>query len=240
MTRGAPTRRAPKDSLWTAVSALSLVGVVITAALFMLGVLAISFRLWGVTLEPGEIETRRSTSIAAIAVLLAFVVLAVISAVRGSTAARVVAGFAVVLGVAGAGWFGVGVSADQRTIDAAAPDPPATAPVTCGPEYRPPVDGGGDTWRSCPEDAAAALASAQEVADSLHGVDPTVQALRERMLEGGIEQPSVVGDDGSVHGFWVTSQRVCAVVIGDASGWIASATELLVDGGCSDRPAGAD
>ena len=233
-------RRAPKDSVWTVVAAMSLAGVVIAAALFIVEVISSSVRFWGGTLGLGDIAARRSTSIAAIVVLLAFVVIAVVSAVRGSTAARVVAGFAIVLGVAGAGLFGIGVWADQRTIDAAAPDPPTAAPVTCGPEYRPEVYGGDDTWRSCPEDAAAALASAQEVADTLLGVDPSVQALRDSMLEAGIEQPSVVGDDGSVHGFWVTKQRVCAVVIGDASGWFASATELLVDGGCSNRPAGAD
>ena len=233
-------RQASKDSLWTVVAAMSLAGVVIAAALFIVEVISSSVRFWGGTLGLGDIAARRSTSIAAIVVLLAFVVIAVVSAVRGSTAARVVAGFAIVLGLASAGLFAVGVWADQRTIDAAAPAPPAPAAVTCGPEYRPPVYGGGDTWRSCPADAASALASAQGVADSLHGVDPTVQVLRDRMLEAGIEQPSVVGDDGSVHGFWVTKQRVCAVVIGDASGWFASATELLVDGGCSNRPAGAD
>lgn len=187
-----------------------------------------------------DYEAQRTTGTVAIFLLVALIVIAAVSAAKGGTGVRVAAGIAIVLGIMGVGLFGILASVAQGSIYDLTPAPPATAEPTCGPEYLPPIFGPEGTLRACADDAEEALAAAQQVVAALTDAPPSVDALRRALSDMGLGQLDVHGVDGtSVEVIWAAAPIACAMVTGDSTGWQASATEVLADGGCSDRPAGA-
>ena len=235
----APSIEQPGGA-WTAGAALSLVGMVVVSYVAMAIVLNSSPNLYGEGAKVGADESQRTTGVVAIVMLATLMVFAAVSAVKGGTGARVTAGFAITLGIAGVGWFGILTMSAHQTIVESTPAHPAAQEPTCGPDYQPTFLGPDDTFRACDADAEVALAAAQRVVATLTDVPPTVDALRRAMVDAGMEQPYVhVYGDTDVKGRWVAAPIACAVVTGDATGWHASATEVLMDGGCSDHPAGA-
>lgn len=218
---------------------LSLVGVVLVNYFSLVSVLS-SVQFYR-DMYLADYKDRRTTGAVAVAVLLTLIVIAVVSAVKGGTGARVAAGFTIALGVVGVGVFGLLAASAQQTIDERTPNPPAEAVAgpTCGPEYLPPFFGPDDTFRACDADAEEALTEAQQIAAALTGAPPTVDALRQALSDAGLDLPVRSLDGTRVRAAWGAADIACAVVIGDSTGWHASATEVLMDGGCSDRPAGA-
>lgn len=219
---------------------LALVGMVVVSYFSMASFLGSSLH-FGKKADLADYEAQLTTGTVAIVVLVALIVIAAVSAAKGGTGARVAAGIAIVLGIMGVGLFGILASGAQGAINDLTPAPPAAAEPTCGPDYSPPFFGPGDTLRACAADAEAALAAAQQVVAALTDAPLTSDALRQTMSDLGLELPIIDGDDGTrVRGAWGAAPIACAVVTGDSTGWHASTTEVLADGGgCSDRPAGA-
>lgn len=220
---------------------LSLVGVVLVSYFSIGSILGSALHFFGEQPDLADFKAQRTAGTVAVVVLLPLIVIAAVSAVKGQTGARVAAGFAIVVGIAGVGLFGLVAASAHQTIDERTPDPPAAAATgpTCGREYLPPFFGPDDTFRACDAEAEEALTEAQQIAAALTGAPPTVDALRQALSDAGLDVP--VGDlDGTrVRAAWMGAAIACAVVVGDSTGWHASATEVLMDGGCSDRPAGA-
>lgn len=218
---------------------LALGGVVVVSYFSMASFLG-SVSIFGGGLDLADYEAQRTTGTVAIFLLVALIVIAAVSAAKGGTGARVAAAVAIVLGIMGVGVFGILASGAQESIYDLTPTPPAAAEPTCGPDYHPPFFGPGDTLRACADDAEEALAAAQHVVAGLTDAPVTVEALQQALSDSGLEQLDVHGDDGTgVRVVWGAALMACAVVTGDSTGWHAEATELLADGGCSDRPADA-
>ena len=238
MTPKASSVSSPAASVGAGIA---LVGVVVVSYLSVAAVLGSAPNVFGDPASLADLKAQRTAGTVAIVLLIALVVVAAVSAAKGGTGARVAAGIAIVLGIGGVGIFGLLTWSAQDTIDERTPAPPAAAEPTCGPDYHPPFFGPDDTFRACDVDAEAALAAAQHVVAALADAPPTVDHLRQAMVEAGLERPSVYDDDGTrVRGIWTPAPMACAVVIGDSTGWHASATEVFMDGGCSDRPAGSE
>ena len=223
-----------------AAAGLALVGVVVVSYLSMVWMSSsLKFFVGGADLA--DFKTQRTSGTVALVLLGVLMVIAVASIVKGGTGARVTAGIALVLGMVAVGVFGLLTYSAQESIDERTPAPPVAAEPTCGPDFLPPFFGPDDTFRACDADAEVARAAAQDVVVALSDAPPTVDALRRAMSDAGMEQARVHDyGEGSVAVRWAAAPIACAVVTGDASGWHASATEVLMDGGCSNRPAGTD
>lgn len=219
---------------------LALVGVVVVSY-FSLVWMSSSLKFFVGGTDLADFKTQRTSGTVALVLLGVLIVIAVASIVKGGTGARVTAGIAVVLGIVGVGVFGLLTYSAHENIDELTPDPPAAAEPTCGPEFQPPFFGPDDTFRACDADAKAALAAAQDVVVALADAPSTADALRRAMSDAGMEEAQVHDyGEASIIVRWVAAPIACAVVTGDATGWHASVTEVLMDGGCSSHPAGTE
>lgn len=235
---GAPSGQQVSSTAANVGAGLALVGVVVVSYLSMVWMSSsLKFFVGGTDLA--DFKTQRATGTVALVLLGVLIVIAVTSVVKGGTGARVTAGIAVVFGMVGVGVFGLLTYSAQQNIHELTPDPPAEAEPTCGPDFRPPFFGPDDTFRACDADAKAALAAAQDVVVALADAPSTADALRRAMSDAGLEEAHVHDyGEASVTVRWVAAPIACAVVTGDVTGWHATATEVLMDGGCSNHPAG--
>lgn len=187
--------------------------------------------------DADKIESFAWSLAAVISLVIAFVG-ALVAAMAGGRAARILACITVPLTLGGLVFFGALTASSGDRLPHATTPPPIFAEPDCGPDSRPPFYGADSRYSPC-EDALAiaeGLLPAISAALPAEGVtvetlDATAEALAsDGRLPDGIYRGSYAFDNGDVVARWNPAPVTCIVAQWQNDAWDVRVTGALVEG----------
>ncbi|MGN6272050.1 MAG: hypothetical protein ACTHMQ_03060 [Protaetiibacter sp.] len=193
--------------------------------------------LFGGTQSDADKVTSFAWSLAAVVSLVIAFVLAVVAAMAGGRAARILVCITVPLSLVGLIVFGAMTASFGDRLPQAT-TPPIVAEPDCGPDSRPPFYGADSRYSPCDD----ALAIAEELLPAISAALPTDEVTIESLdaaaqaltsdgrLPDGIYRGSYAFDNGDVVARWNPAPVTCIVAEWQNDSWNVRVTGALVEG----------